>query len=130
MHDGADTFEACGVEIGSCQAGVAYQSDSRSFFTRLDFAPNGDLYAYMPLRSQIQVFSLGEIQTNPGGTNSGGGGNPGGGGNQGGKAGTGSPLKCRKGFKKKTVRGTLEVREGQEEAPQAPSSLRALSRSR
>lgn len=101
VHDGADTFEACGVEIGSCQAGVAYQSDSRSFFTRLDFAPNGDLYAYMPLRSQIQVFSLGEIQTTSGGANAGGGG-----GNPGGTTGPSKqPLKCKKGFKKKEVHG-------------------------
>ncbi len=58
VRDGSDTMQVCGVEIGPCQAGVAYQSDSRSFFTRLDFAPNGDLYAYMPLVGQIQVFGL------------------------------------------------------------------------
>lgn len=59
VRDGSDTMQVCGVEIGPCQAGVAYQSDPRSYFTRLDFAPNGDLYAYMPLVGQIQVFGLG-----------------------------------------------------------------------
>lgn len=58
VRDGTDTMQVCGVEIGPCQAGVAYQSNPRSFFTRLDFAPNGDLYAYMPLVGQIQVFGL------------------------------------------------------------------------
>jgi hypothetical protein len=39
--DGADTFEACGVGIGNCQAGVAYGTDNRSYFSRLDFGRNG-----------------------------------------------------------------------------------------
>jgi len=57
--NGADEMQVCGIELGPCQAGVAYQSDSRSYFSRLDFAPNGDLYAYMPLLSLIQVFAVG-----------------------------------------------------------------------
>lgn len=56
--DGSDTMQVCGVEIGQCRAGVAYQSDSRSYFSRLNFSPDGELYAYMPLIGQIQVFSL------------------------------------------------------------------------
>jgi hypothetical protein len=57
--NGADEMQVCGIEIGPCQAGVSYLADARSYFTRLDFAPNGDLYAYMPLMSQIQVFGIG-----------------------------------------------------------------------
>ena len=56
--DGSDTMQVCGVEIGPCRAGVSYMANPRSYFTRLDFAPNGDLYAYMPLVGQIQVFGL------------------------------------------------------------------------
>jgi len=56
--NGADQMQVCGIEIGPCQAGVSYLVDSRSYFSRLDFAPNGDLYAYMPLLGQIQVFGL------------------------------------------------------------------------
>ncbi len=56
--DGADTMQVCGVEIGQCQAGVAYQSDPRSYFSRLDWSPDGELYAYMPLVGQIQAFGL------------------------------------------------------------------------
>ncbi|HEU5106690.1 MAG TPA: hypothetical protein VFU11_12735 [Solirubrobacterales bacterium] len=56
--DGSDTMQVCGVEIGQCRAGVPYQSDPRSYFTRLEFSPDGELYAYMPLVGQIQVFGL------------------------------------------------------------------------
>jgi hypothetical protein len=56
--NGSDTMQVCGIEIGPCQAGVSYLADSRSYFSRLDFAPNGDLYAYMPLVGQIQVFGI------------------------------------------------------------------------
>lgn len=56
--DGADRMQVCGVEIGQCRAGVAYQSDPRSFFSRLDWSPDGELYAYMPLVGEIQVFGL------------------------------------------------------------------------
>jgi hypothetical protein len=56
---GADQIEVCGLEIGACRAGVPYQSDSRSYFSRLDFGPDGDLYAYMPIMHQVQVFSVG-----------------------------------------------------------------------
>lgn len=59
VFTGADQMEVCGLEIGPCRAGVSYLADSRSYFTRLDFAPNGDLYAYMPLLGQIQVFAAG-----------------------------------------------------------------------
>ncbi|HET9591541.1 MAG TPA: hypothetical protein VFP17_01370 [Solirubrobacterales bacterium] len=55
VFNGADELQVCGLEIGPCRAGV---SDPRSYFSRLDFAPNGDLYAYMPLLHQIQVFQL------------------------------------------------------------------------
>lgn len=78
--NGADEMQVCGIELGPCQAGVAYQSDPRSYFSRLDFAPNGDLYAYMPLLSQIQVFGVGEGPGTGGGgssDDSGGGGSSG-----------------------------------------------------
>ena len=58
VRDGSDTMQVCGIEIGPCRAGVAYQLDNRSYFTRLDFGPGEELYAYMPLRGQIQVFGL------------------------------------------------------------------------
>lgn len=56
--NGADEMQVCGVEIGQCQAGVSYLSDARSYFSRLNFSPDGELYAYMPLVGQIQVFGL------------------------------------------------------------------------
>ena len=56
--NGANEMQVCGVEIGKCQAGVAYQTNSRSYFTQLDFGPEGELYAYMPVAGQIQVFSV------------------------------------------------------------------------
>jgi DNA-binding beta-propeller fold protein YncE len=77
VRDGSDTMQVCGLEIGPCQAGVSFLADSRSLFTRLDFAPNGDLYAFMPLTGQIQVFGVGG---GPGGGGSTGGGSAGGGG--------------------------------------------------
>lgn len=55
---GADVMEVCGVGIGACRAGVPYQSNSRSYFSRLDFGPDGELYAYMPVVGQIQVFGV------------------------------------------------------------------------
>lgn len=58
VRDGSDTMQVCGVEIGQCQAGVSFASDQRSYFGRLDFSPDGELYAYMPLVGQIQVFGL------------------------------------------------------------------------
>ena len=58
VRDGSDTMQVCGIEIGQCRAGVSYLSDPHSYFTRLDFSPEGDLYAYMPLVGQIQVFGL------------------------------------------------------------------------
>jgi hypothetical protein len=67
--NGADEMQVCGIEIGPCQAGVSYLADSRSYFSRLDFAPNGDLYAYMPLVGAIQVFGVsgGPSSGSPGG---------------------------------------------------------------
>ncbi len=56
--NGADEMQVCGVEIGQCQAGVDYKADNRSYFTQLDFGLDGQLYAYMPLAGQIQVFSV------------------------------------------------------------------------
>jgi hypothetical protein len=56
--NGADEMQVCGVEIGQCQAGVDYKADSRSYFGQLDFGPEGELYAYMPLVKQVQVFSV------------------------------------------------------------------------
>jgi hypothetical protein len=56
--NGAAEMQVCGIEIGPCRAGIAYQSDSRSYFSRLDFSPDGELFAYMPLRNQIQVFGV------------------------------------------------------------------------
>jgi hypothetical protein len=69
VRDGSDTMQVCGLEIGPCQAGVSYLVDARSYFTRLDFAPNGDLYAYMPLVGAIQVFGVsGGPSGSPGGS--------------------------------------------------------------
>jgi hypothetical protein len=114
--NGANEMQVCGVEIGKCQAGVAYQANSRSYFTQLDFGPEGELYAYMPLVGQIQVFSVssadGPAVPAPGG---GGSGAPGAGGS--GAAGTGTvikqkvrlgaaPLKVKKG-KKTTLTATV-----------------------
>ncbi len=110
--NGADQMQVCGLEIGACQAGVSYLADSRSLFSRLDFAPNGDLYAYMPLLGQIQVFS---VAGGPGGGGSGGGGSAGSGGGGSGAASGGptpsqieekvrikaKPLKVAKGGKTK-----------------------------
>lgn|GEM_PF-1886803 len=81
---GADEMQVCGIEIGPCQAGVSYLADSRSYFTRLDFAPDGSLYAYMPLRGQVQVFGVsgapdGGSSAGSGGGSSGGSGGSGGG---------------------------------------------------
>ena len=73
VRDGADTMQVCGIEIGPCQAGVDYWKDSRSYFTRLDFGPEGELLAYMPLTGQIQVFS---VSGGPGSGGGGGGGGP------------------------------------------------------
>jgi hypothetical protein len=78
---GADQMEVCGIEIGPCRAGVEYSADPRSYFSRLDFGPSGELYAYMALPDQIQVFDV------SGGPSAGGGG---GGGTAGGGGGSGS----------------------------------------
>ena len=56
--NGADEMQVCGVDIGPCRAGVDYKVNSRSFFSQLDFGPEGELYAYMPVAHQIQVFSV------------------------------------------------------------------------
>jgi hypothetical protein len=84
VSNGADEMQVCGVEIGPCQAGVDYKADSRSYFTQLDFGPEGELYAYMPLVKQVQVFSVsgaaGPAAPAPGaggGSGSGGPGSPG-----------------------------------------------------
>ena len=55
---GGDEFETCGVGIGTCDAGVPYASDSRSYFTQLDIV-DGKLYAGTPLDHSIQVINLG-----------------------------------------------------------------------
>jgi hypothetical protein len=110
VRDGADAFEACGGEAGSCQAAVPFTTDPRSLFTRLDFGPEGDLYAFEPKANQVQVFGLG--------------GTPGSGGSGGGSGSTGTgampivtppvippppkPLKCKKGFVKKKVKGVTK----------------------
>jgi hypothetical protein len=122
VHDGADTFEACGGAAGSCQAAVPFSADPRSLFTRLDLGPEGDLYAFEPKANQVQVFSLG---------GSVGGGEPGGGGGGGaGSTETGltpintpiapppiikplpkplpKTLTCKKGFAKKKVKGVTK----------------------
>ena len=54
---GADEFETCGVGIGTCDPGVRYASDSRSYFTQLDIV-DGKLYAGTPLDHSIQVINL------------------------------------------------------------------------
>ena len=56
--NGADEMQVCGVEIGPCQAGVDYKLNAKSYFTQLDWGPEGELLAYMPLVDQIQVFSV------------------------------------------------------------------------
>jgi hypothetical protein len=123
VHDGADTFEACGLEAGACREGVPLASDPRSLFTRLDLGPEGDLYAFEPKADQVQVFSLGST----GGGGGGGGGGTGGGGGSGsgsttatlptgvlasplggGKKPAPKPLKCKKGFVPKKVKGATK----------------------
>jgi hypothetical protein len=130
VRDGADNFESCGVEIAPCQPAVSYSSDPRSYFTRLDFGPEGSLYAFEPVANQIQLFSLSEAAAG-GGSGSGGSGETGG--NSGSSSGAGvspsgpvvgspspgsgagpapigsphptSPPKCPKGTKAKKVHG-------------------------
>lgn len=56
---GANQFEVCGIGYGPCRAGVAYQTNPKSYWGRLDFI--GDqLYAHMPLTGQMQVFGVSE----------------------------------------------------------------------
>jgi hypothetical protein len=75
---GADQMEVCGLEIGACRAGTPYQSNSRSYFSRLDFGPEGNLFAYMPVVGQIQVFAVSDgLAGGSGGGGTGGGGSPG-----------------------------------------------------
>lgn len=76
---GADTLEVCGIDLGPCRAGVPYQSDSRSYFSRLDFGADGELYAYMPVVGRVQVFAVsgGEPPVVPGGGSGSGGGGSG-----------------------------------------------------
>lgn len=99
--NGADEMQVCGVEIGPCRAGVAYQSDSRSYFSRLDFSPDGELYAYMPLLGKIQVFGV------SGGPSSG---SPGGG--AGAPGGTGAPAAKPEKDKVRLKAGPLKVAKG------------------
>ena len=99
--DGSDMMQVCGIEIGPCQAGVDYKKDSRSYVTRLDFGPEGELLAYMPLTGQIQVFG---VSGAPGSGGGGGGGGPAPGGAK--KATeqirlAASPIKVKKGAKTK-----------------------------
>jgi hypothetical protein len=54
---GTDQFEVCGVDIGQCRAGTPYQTNSRSYFSRLDLV-DGLLYAATPVDQSIQVISL------------------------------------------------------------------------
>jgi hypothetical protein len=61
---GADEFETCGVGIGTCDAGVPYASDSRSYFTQLDIV-DGKLYAGTPLDHSIQVINFGSSPSSP-----------------------------------------------------------------
>jgi hypothetical protein len=61
---GADEFETCGVGIGTCDPGVPYASDSRSYFTQLDIV-DGKLYAGTPLDHSIQVIDLGSPPSSP-----------------------------------------------------------------
>ena len=98
--DGSDTMQVCGVEIGPCRAGVSYLTDPRSYFTRLDFGPEGELLAYMPLTGQIQVFG---VSGAPGSGGGGGGGGPAPGGAK--KAAeqvrlAATPIKVKKGAKR------------------------------
>lgn len=105
--NGADEMQVCGIDLGPCQAGVSYLSDPRSYFSRLDFAPNGDVYAYMAVLGQIQVFGVGEGPGTGGGSTGGGGGGAAPSGPAPGKTGPdkirikASPLKVAKGKKTK-----------------------------
>jgi hypothetical protein len=101
-------MQVCGLEIGPCQAGVSFLADSRSLFTRLDFAPNGDLYAYMPLVGAIQVFS---VSGNAGGGGSEGGGSTGAGGGGSGPAPSG-PAPSQKEDKVRIKAKPLKVAKG------------------
>lgn len=65
--DGTNAMQVCGIEIGPCRAGTAYQTNPRSFFGRLDFGPDGELFAHLPLTGEMQVFGV------AGGTGGGGG---------------------------------------------------------
>ncbi len=104
--DGGAGFESCGIELGSCRAG---HDDADSTFGQLDFAPNGNLYAYEPKAGRVEIFTLGDGVPNPGaggGSESGGGaGGGGGGGSPPANMPAPKPLLCRKGFKKSTVKG-------------------------
>lgn len=116
---GADVFQACGPEVGPCRAGVDHTADPHSLFTRLDFGPEGDLYAYEPLANQVQVFGLGSAP-GLGGSGAGGSGSGSGGGSE--SIGMGpmpivtpptippppKPLTCKKGFAKKKVKGVTK----------------------
>ena len=103
---GADEFETCGVGIGTCEAGVPYTTNSRSYFTQLDIV-DGKLWAATELDDSIQVIDLGAAGSGGGG-GGGGGGGPGGGG-----AGDGSldlkadPVRIKKN-KKATLTAKLE----------------------
>ncbi len=55
VRTGADVFETCGVGIGQCQAGVPYQSNSRSYFSQLDVV-GGKLWAATEVDHSIQVI--------------------------------------------------------------------------
>jgi hypothetical protein len=55
---GADEFETCGVDIGTCETGVPYASDPRSYMTQLDLV-DGKLYVGTPVDHSIQVIDLG-----------------------------------------------------------------------
>jgi hypothetical protein len=86
---GENEFETCGVDIGPCQAGIAYQTNSRSYFTQLDIV-DGKLWVATELDDSIQVIDLG----------GGGGGNS--------LELKASPVKIKKG-EKATLKATLET---------------------
>jgi hypothetical protein len=56
--DGTDVMQTCGVGIGPCRAGTAWQSNPNSYFNRLDFV-GGQLYVYKAVAHKIQVFDVG-----------------------------------------------------------------------
>ncbi len=61
VRNGANEFQTCGVGLGACQAGIAPETEPRSYFTQLDVV-DGELYAATPFDNSatgsIQVIDV------------------------------------------------------------------------